>query len=108
MKIANLNLTQVSSVRLTAANSTKHDIKQLASCFQLLYSPFIGSDTFSNTLAQPKFKHDDPARYDKANVKLGTAAELFHLVPREFHDYMVVGQAFADVVSQLYFSCALG
>jgi len=107
MKIADLDLTQVSSARLTAANSTEHNIKQLASCFQLLYSPFIGSDTFSDTLAQPKFKHNDPARYDEANVKLGAAAELFHLVLREFHDYMVAGQAFADVVSQLYFSCAL-
>jgi hypothetical protein len=75
----------------------KKSITRWAKFFGIFY--FLGVTVDDFVIEKPNFKHDDLSRYEEDNAHLGTAAELYAVIPENFMDYLVKFEALAGQVS---------
>ena len=75
----------------------KKSITRWAKFFGIFY--FLGVTVDDFVTEKPKFTHDDLSRYEEDNAHLGTAAELYAVIPENFMDYLVKFEALAGQVS---------
>ena len=101
-KVADLELSQNSSVKKSAENELHMEIMKLGASFQFLFSPFQNPkfDPFSSEHPKPTFGPLSPVRYaNPLNTALGPVAEVYAHTDKKFHSYMIEGDEFGDVVS---------
>ena len=84
---------------LTDEELVKKAITRWAKFFGIFY--FLGVTVDDFVKVRPDFKHDDLSRYEEGNACLGTAAELYAVVPGNFMNYLVKFESLAGQVREI-------
>lgn len=99
MRIADLELVAASSNKNSEETKVNDHISTSGSAFQFLFTPFIDSDIFNSHHPKPRFGPNDPERYqDDRTREFGPIAELYSHVDKQFHEFMLEGKEFANIV----------
>jgi hypothetical protein len=84
---------------VSSEEAVKKAITRWAKFFGIFY--FLGVTVEDFVAEKPDFIHDDPSRYEEDNAHLGTAAELYAVIPANFMHYLIKFELLSGQVSLL-------